>query len=447
MNEQQPPNEDAPPAAGLTPPGPEPSVPAPDAAPATVVQEVESPLNPVEVASETSGDDSGTVVPIVDADTLSDGHLKLGEGGWSGSPAWASMVRWFLLVAVATALALFSLNLWVDPNGISGSKRFRVQTVEGSVRAAKAQLLEKMDAAPEVVVLGSSTSRMADPETIRVLTGGTAFNAGMSAGRPADMFAITSYVLNRWVTTPPHFVYLIDVDGTFRDTPANAGLMTTPELWKQFGAVDKARIMLDAYRPYMSKDAVELSLKVLRSRQPYDPSVEDVTAKFRPDGRVKRDPYANPNEQRRLKTAERRRIVETARYRDTIYGNEGAERLDPRGRDYVDRIVRLIHQAGGTPTLVLLPGHPDYVREMKPYGYERRRDAVLKLLRSYQDAGQAKVIDLSDLNTFGGDPDEFSDNVHMTSENMDRMFRELSDLELLLAPLPTVKPAENAKGF
>lgn len=385
-----------------------------------------------DVAISDSDDDVAAKPTVVDTDVLSDGHLELGDGGWSGSSGW----RWanvsFIAALIVGVIAAFSFNLYVDPLGISTSKRYAVQSVDGVSREAKARLMAQLDDAPGVLILGSSTSRNADPKTVEELTGVTAFNAGMTAGKPVDMFAMASYAFDIWEEAPPHIIYLFDVDVTLRDTPPNGGLLTTPELWRQFNARDKARIATTVWRPYLSRDTLALSWKSFRARTPYQPVLASAMSKFRADGFRMKDPYA-------AQSAEKRRRVETLRYRSMIYGNDGAERLDPRGREFIRRLVARANANAITPTIVVLPPHPEYRKAVLPDGYDRRREAVIRWLHELESEGDAEVVDMTNLADFGGKPQDFSDHVHMTKPNMDRLFEELDNLGVLL-------PADSTRG-
>ena len=360
----------------------------------------------------------------VDTDVLSDGHLELGDGGWSGSPAWASAVRWFLLALILGVGAVFACNAYVDPNGITGSKHYQIVLFDGLNRAAKVELMSAAEHPPRVLILGSSTSRNADPKTVEQLTGYPAFNAGMSAGMPIDMYAMASYAYSLWNSAPPHIVYLVDVDTTLNPTPSNAGLLTTPELWKQFTFADKARVARDAYRPYLTRDALMNSIRSVQAGTPYSDLVVNAVTHFRPDGFRRRDPFAHAN-------AVQRREAETRRYRETIYRNNGAERLDAVSEDYLTRLVDLAAEHDQVPTIVLMPPHPAYRAAMQREGYERRRVAVLRFLHTLRADGHARIVDMTSIHSFGGDPALFSDNVHMTKPNVDRLLTQLNELGVL----------------
>lgn len=386
--------------------------------------------SPVEVASE-AADESEVLADVIeirpnaaDPDVLSDGHLELGEDGWLGSPAWAATVRWFFCALLVGVGAVFAFNAYVDPNGITGSKRYQIVLFDGLNRAAKVELMSRVEHPPKVLILGSSTSRNADPKTVEELTGASAFNAGMSAGMPVDMYAMASYAYNIWSSSPPHIVYLVDVDTTLSPTSANAGLLTTPELWTQFSRTDKARIARDAYRPYLTRDALMNSLRSVQAGTPYSNLVVNTVTHFRPDGYRRRDPFAHAN-------AAKRREAETRRYRESIYRNNGAEQLDSVGEDFLTRIVALAAAHDQKPTFVVMPPHPAYRAAMRRDGYERRRIAVLRFLHTLRADGRAQVVDMTNLHSFGGDPMLYSDNVHMTQPNVDRMLDKLNELGVL----------------
>lgn len=362
-----------------------------------------------------------------DEDVLSDGHLELGDGGWAGSRHWRGTVLWFLLTVTLGFGGIVALNCWVDPLGITGWGTYSRQSVEGASRTMKRTLLSDLKQPPQILLLGSSTGRNFSPDAIRSLSGQRAFNTSMSAGKPIDMFAMTSYAADLWPRRAfPHIVYLIDIDVTFRDTPPNAGLITTPELWRQFGLVDHARIAAGAYKPYTSLDTTKRTLHALKRGPVPRPQDADPLGAFDANGFRRRDPYARQD-------PTNRRESETRRYQKLVYAEGHGQRLEARGREYVRRIVELANRNGDTPTLVLLPVHPQYRSDMQEYGIEQRRRLVLAYLRKLASGGDARVADISNLKTFGGIDSDFSDHVHMTVPNATRALRWLQQHGYLAA--------------
>jgi len=115
---------------------------------------------------------------------------------WAAADADARSARW-LLVHVGLAAGILGaliagLNYLVNPFGIY-APRFTEPIVLHS-RAEKMALYRAFQPAPDIVVLGSSSSFSMPPAYIREITGRPAFNASLHGGVPEDYLAFLRYM-------------------------------------------------------------------------------------------------------------------------------------------------------------------------------------------------------------------------------------------------------------
>lgn len=354
-------------------------------------------------------------------DELTPGHLDIGEGGFVGSARWRSMVRWFVAALLVLVAGAFALNWYVDPMDLSGSGRYQPQVAEARNRMWKVELLAGLEQAPGVLVLGSSTARNVDPSEVGCHAGTSAFNASLTAGRTIDAYALASYVDDRFPRGRyPHLLWAVDVDGLFRDLPANPGLVTTPQLARQFSTAERVRLAGQVFRPYLTTQALQLSVTTLRTGVAQAP-IPPARARFRVDGFRLRDPYARGG------NAARRTRAGIDRYRTSIYTpREHAGRLGRDARRWFERTLAVANRRGDVPTIVLMPVHPDAVEALAPYGWHERHRALVRYLHGLRGRYRLNLVDLSDARDAGVEAGDFQDNVHLGQAAMNRMLGVLA---------------------
>ena len=94
----------------------------------------------------------------------------------------------------------------------------------GYDRSYKADLLEKLGTAPQLVVLGGSRAQRFDPFAIESLTGLSAFNFAVHNCRSTDAYAISKYLFARSPDTKLHCFYAIQATAPV-DAPMDQALL------------------------------------------------------------------------------------------------------------------------------------------------------------------------------------------------------------------------------
>lgn len=372
--------------------------------------------------------------PAQNQDELTPGHLDLGDEGWAGGAAWRSFARVFFVVAALGVAAAFAVNAVVDPMGLTGAGRFPLVTVEGASRAGKAARLQQLAEEPEVLLLGSSSARNFDPKTVEELSGRTAFNASMSAGRPADAFAMASLAAEHFVTDDdlrsrgekaagPHLVYFLDVDSALASNPPNAGLVTTADLRRQFGRMELGRMALETFTPYLQLSTLKLSAQSVRRYMRGERFSEASSeSSIRVDGFRVKDPLRGGGVDNQA-----RFNAETERYRLSIYGTGEPATLDRRARNHIERMVADANERGDTPTIVIMPVNPKAVEVLRPFGWDERYEAVRDFVTELGTRHELRLVDLHRAEDVGLSKRDYYDNVHTTTEASDRILGELAE--------------------
>src|SRR5947199_68920 len=118
----------------------------------------------------------------------------------------------FALATVGACLALLMatllMNVLVDPFAIADTGL--LPTAVEADRTVKLDLIRKLARSPDIVILGSSRARQAEPSFLAQLTGETAFNAAVTGGTAADAWVMARYVTDRFPRESHHYIWFVD---------------------------------------------------------------------------------------------------------------------------------------------------------------------------------------------------------------------------------------------
>ena len=79
-----------------------------------------------------------------------------------------------------------------------------------------------------------------------------------------------------------------------------------------------------------------------------------------------------------------------------------------------------MNEQGATPLIVLTPINPKLLKTVGPLGWAERHQQVLDYVESLKGKYDFVFIDITDITTFGADPKQFYDGVHMTTINTEK---------------------------
>jgi len=316
-----------------------------------------------------------------------------------------------VLVAYFTLLAgVFALNVLVDPFAIAGTGL--LPPALESDRSIKLNLIEKLKRNPEILILGSSRGRQAEPAFLTKLTHRTGFNAAVTGGTAADAWVTSRYVADRF----PHKKrgYLWFVDAGIATNGINAQLKEDPRA-KRYLEGKSLHFTLEDVGTYIGSQATRASVRVIKAcvigtcegriRYLADGSIAAQTLKFLP-------------EHARSLQRSVARIV--AGVRSHPVRTSGP--IDPRRVVYFERVLAFANDHGARPVIVLNPVHPKVLVELERQGFPARK-ASLEYLRALHKRFDFVVVDCQDIRRWGGSPKDFSNAKHVNRRNMRRMLR------------------------
>jgi hypothetical protein len=309
------------------------------------------------------------------------------------SPRGLSALRVGLLLALAAAAVAFWTPQPVFPTESTPTWQLRSYRSVGFDKSFKADLLAELPAAPELVIFGGSRAMRFEPSQVGGLTGLSAFNCAVQCFRPEDAWAFSRYLVARSPDTDLHCIIALQVR-TFRRDHLRAGLLYDERLSTAFPA------------DLMAKQQATLA----------SPPVKEVLGgnRYSATGAVEYNTYDAAS--RRPGYSFRRQIdVSIGRLLDN-HRWTGPTRVS-RPHAYFEAAMRLYNDRGVTPLIIMMPVQPRALEAFRKLGFQRSLEDLRAYLRDAGTRCRFKVLDLTDIRTFGGRPKAFYDAVHVTRVN------------------------------
>jgi hypothetical protein len=279
--------------------------------------------------------------------------------------------------------------------------RLRSYRSIGGDRSFKAQLIDELPSAPELIVIGGSRATRFEPSYLRERTGLHAVNCAVQNCRPEDLYAFASYLYQRAPETKLRCFFAVQAT-TFRDKQLNAGLLYDARLSQWFPAELKA-----AQKASLGKPGVKEVLGLNRY------TARGLLLRNRYDVRRARPGYSLS---RRLDVYIRD-ILPGATWRGPTPA--------PRARSYFEAAMKLFNAHGVRPVVVVMPYHPRALRAFREAGFQRQVDELLAFFKRAKTRCDFSVVNLVDIRSFEGRPGWFYDGAHVTRENARRIIKRV----------------------
>jgi hypothetical protein len=279
-----------------------------------------------------------------------------------------------------------------------------------SERSFKLDLIEKLDKPPEVIFFGGSRSSRLEGSYVQEKTGLTGFNLAFTNGKPEDAWAFAHYLHDRSPQTKLRWIWGIQ-PWTFKDRPMDAALIQDPRLNRYFPDT------------------------LLRDQGKLLPQTPDKVPKHRPgynwryaaDGARVWDYY----DQKYSEGLTFEEVIAKAVARaSTTVGEQtvippGTPFRMTRARSYFEKTLAYLNQIGVKPILVGMPMQPTVLQAFVDAGGQKSYPRFLEYVDSLHKKYDFDFIDLLHVDSFGGDPDDFYDGVHLRRENAHRLIDKL----------------------
>jgi hypothetical protein len=276
-----------------------------------------------------------------------------------------------------------------------------------SERSFKADQIEQLGHAPEVVFFGGSRSTRFEPSHLKERTGLEGFNLAMTNGRPEDAWVFAHFLHERAPDTRLRWVWGVQPT-ILSDRDLEAGLVQDPRL--------------NRYLPAGLLRAQGESLPQTPEEVPASGRVEQ--RKYSRDGVILSNSYDRDEAKGVTLASSLEKYIEVALKKQTTGVKPKSDKVT-RGREYFEATLGYLNEIGAEPVIVAMPVHPLVLEALRPGGWQEHHERFVAYLDSLHDQYEFEFIDLSDIESFDGDPDDFYDGVHIKAANGRRVIDAL----------------------
>jgi hypothetical protein len=260
-------------------------------------------------------------------------------------------------------------------------------------RSIKLDLLAKLRQSPQILVLGDSRGRQAQPSFLQRLTGLRGFNAAVMGGTAPDAWVFTRYAADRFPGHKRRYILFV--------SSGLAGNIPDPRT----EADPRGRHYLTEVAPYLDNEP----LKVDWPKHPF--------TGYRPDGSLPGKawpPTAAHVQEVKAQAADLVARIRKNPPRPPAY--------DSKRFQLFEHLLAYMNSRGERPVIVFNPLYPTVYAELKRLG-SPVTTVSLDYLRKLRARYDFVVVDSENIHTWGGTDSNWKNATHVDQFNMRRLLR------------------------
>jgi hypothetical protein len=319
----------------------------------------------------------------------------------------------FLGSFLAVLAVVLAFNVVIDPLALAGTGI--VPTAVEPDRSIKLDLLQHLRRGPQILILGDSRGRQAQPSQLERLTGHTAFNAAVTGGSAPEAYVFVRFTADRFPHQKRGYIW-------FTDEGLASGIVE-PQLAQDPRArpylPDAPSFGLGDVKTYLSTDATKDSWRV------FDKCVLGTCRakiNYNPDGSLtKQSLRFLPEHAKSLRKSIAARLAGVRANRETL--QQARRDLKVPGRfAYLDRMLAFMNSRGEVPVIVLNPLYPSVLAAEEKLGFPAHRATMEKLAQLHKRF-RFVVVNCEDIRKWHGTTYDWSNASHVSRPNMRRELR------------------------
>jgi len=260
-------------------------------------------------------------------------------------------------------------------------------------RSLKLDLIARLHEGPQLLVLGDSRGRQAEPSFLQKLTGLTGFNAAVTGGSAPDAWVFIRYTADRFPDEKRHYIWFVS-DGLAGDIPD-----------PRTEADPRGRHYLQEVARYLDPQPLEVPWPA----HPFDG--------YRPDGSLPGRPTPPSPQHVQDVQAQAAAIVANVRKNPPTTPHYGPKRFL-----LFEHLLGYLNSRGEEPVLVFNPVYPTVYAALQQYGAPVVATS-LRYLQSLRGRYRFVVVNCEDIRTWGGNAADWKNATHVDQLNMRRMLR------------------------
>jgi len=347
------------------------------------------------------------------------------------SPAPNRMARnfwiaWLICLAVTLGGAAI-LNYVVDPFSIYGSGVFEPYRENSYI--TKAEQFENLAVKPQVLIIGSSRVGSMDPRTVTEITGKSCYNWSVPSAGVEITSAIVHMAVERYGAELDTVIVGIDPEAFHPEMTIHAQARLAPMYVEYIGEVGAwVRLKEFALKTLrlVTMEQTAASIKVLKREMGM--GSEEVLVLYRDDGFAL---YTPKEEAIAAGTYDLEAVVESrlTRYPDENLTITGSTVPSVRRMQQWEEFLDYCTEQGIKVIAYMPPDHPDYVELLERFGSIPVMEEISEFIGESVESRGGIYRDYTYLESFGGESDQFYDEVHMRKGNNDRLLYSLTGNE------------------
>ena len=260
-------------------------------------------------------------------------------------------------------------------------------------RSIKLDLIAKLQQGPQILILGDSRGRQAQPSFLQRLAGHSGFNAAVMGGTIPDAWVFTRYTADRFPDQKRRYILFVS-SGLAGDIPD-----------PRTEADPRGRRYLQEVAPYLDHQP----LKVAWPKHPFD--------SYRPDGSLSGKAWPPSAAHVSEVKAEAAAIAAKIRQHPPT-----KPQLDPARFRLFEHLLAYMNARGERPVIVFNPLYPTVYAALAHYGSPITTGS-LDYLRSLRAKYDFVVVDCENILTWGGTASDWKNASHIDQLNMRRLLR------------------------
>lgn len=325
-------------------------------------------------------------------------------------------------VASFVCVSLFcvsTLNWIVNPYGQYSSNC--LQPIVQDSRSEKVELFERLEAAPQGLILGSSRALKFEPEYLQARTSQRFFNFAVNHGRPEDFLAIVRYYRHRFGCFPKTVLIGVDIASLNDVVPNDARLCSEPRLYSFARETSSWSDDFERFSQLFSYQQLASSINSIGNciRPTKQTECEQ---KFSPDGVIE---YIKRQSEMAAGTYDFKSALDFNE-REFLAVFDQFREPSQRRLGYLHETLRLCHANDCQVYLFATVSHPRLrERLITKTKFLEVEEKSLSAMKEMALIFHAKFIDFGSVEKFAGDPDCFVDGIHPLEPNTRRMIDRL----------------------
>ena len=326
----------------------------------------------------------------------------------TAAPSQRRFVGGFLGSFVVALAVVFAFNVVIDPLALAGTGL--VPTAVEPDRSIKLDLLQHLKHGPQILILGDSRGRQAEPSYVDRLTRHSAFNAAVTGGSAPEAYVFVRFTADLFPRQKRRYIW-------FTDEGLASGIVE-PQLAQDPRArrylPNAPRFGLGDVKTYLSTDATKDSWRVFEKcvlAACHSP------ISYNPDGSLTNQSlHYLPEHAKSLRRSVAARLAEVRANHETL-AHARRDLGDPSRFAYLERMLAFMNRRGEVPVIVLNPIYPSVLAAQEKDGFPAHRATMEKVAQLHKRF-RFVLVNCEDSRRWGGNPNDWSNASHVNRANM-----------------------------